>query len=118
MSRTPEEALTVALFHFDAVAEYVAEDVTRQMAIDAIALRLASGIEAMSKLDRTYLEDLFGEWHAMRGMRNLIAHGYIVTDSALVLESAVHELPSIVKVVRGELDKIAESPVDMQGEEA
>lgn len=103
MSRTPEEAFSVALFHFEQVAEYVSRDLTDPMAVDAIAMRLSAGIEAMCKLDAAYLDSLFEEWHGIRGMRNRIVHGYIVTDSSLVIESAVNELPTIVEAIRAEL---------------
>jgi uncharacterized protein with HEPN domain len=78
-------------------------DLGDQVVIDAIAMRLSAGVEAMNALDRDYLESVFGEWHGMWGMRNRIAHGYIVTDSSLVIESAVHELPAVVQAINREL---------------
>ena len=104
MSRTPEEAFSVALFHFDVVAEYVALGDVSQRTPDAIAMRLSAGIDAMSTLDDVDLLAKFADWPEMRGMRHRIAHGYIVTDSALILEAATHELPAVVDAIRRELE--------------
>ncbi|RNL81143.1 HepT-like ribonuclease domain-containing protein [Nocardioides marmorisolisilvae] len=69
-------------------------------------MRMAAGIEAMSNLDRTYLESLFNRWPHMWGMRNRLSHAYILTDTTTVIEAARNDLPGIVAIIRAELDRL------------
>lgn len=110
MSRTPDEALRIALFHFEVVHDYSRGDLSSQLVLDAIAMRLAAGIEALNRLDEDHLTRLFGEWHGMWGMRNRIAHGYILVDSTLVTEAVVNELPAIVTAIRESLGQHDQHP--------
>jgi len=106
MTRKPEEAFEVALFHFEIVGRHLAQDLTGQIVSDAVAIRMSAGIEAMSKLDRAYLDSIFDEWPQMWGMRNRLSHAYVLADSAAVIESAKKDLPGIVSIIRSELDRL------------
>ena len=71
------------------------------MAIDAVWLRLASGIEVLARLEPSVREDLFGQdWTLMWGMRNRIAHGYLLVHQGTVRETVERDLPEIVGALR------------------
>ena len=77
MSRAENEVLSTALFHLDDVERYAERDLSDEAVLDAIALRLAAMVDALSQLPAEVLDTMFGAtWKAMRGMRNRIAHGY------------------------------------------
>lgn len=79
MSRSTEELLRDALTHFDPAIGYAHAGALDQLAIDAVCLRLASGIEVLARLEPSVRESLFGQdWTLMWGMRNRIAHGYLL----------------------------------------
>jgi len=82
VSRTPEEVLRTALIHFERVQQYAARNLDDQVVIDAICMRLSAAIEALTKLQPDVAERLFGDaWADMWGMRNRIAHGYLLVNS-------------------------------------
>ncbi|GAB3698820.1 HepT-like ribonuclease domain-containing protein [Mariniluteicoccus flavus] len=104
MSRSTEEILTVALFHFEIVEEYAARDTSDQLVLDGISMRLSSGIDALSNLEATERDRLLGEeWPLMWGMRNRIAHGYIAVDADIIRATAERRVPVLVERIRGAL---------------
>lgn len=83
--RQPRQMLQEAMAHFEVVAEYGSGDLSDQKTIDAICMRLSAGIEALSGLSADDREALFGDvWSQMWGMRNRIAHGYLLVEPAIV----------------------------------
>lgn len=97
----PHRVLEEALAHFEVVAEYGAGDLTDQMAIDATCMRLSAGIEALSRLSAADRDALVGGvWTQIWGMRNRIAHGYLLVEPAIVRSTVDRDLPLLIKAVR------------------
>ncbi len=87
--------------HFEVVADYGSGDLSDQKTIDAICMRLSAGIEALSGLGAADREALFGDvLNQMWGMRNRIAHGYLLVEPAIVRSTVDRDLPVIVEAVR------------------
>lgn len=105
--RQPEQVLREALAHLELVAEYGQGDLTDQKTIDAICMRLSAGIETLSGLSPADRDGLFGEaWSQMWGMRNRIAHGYLLIEPAIVRSTVDRDLPGMVAAVRSALDRL------------
>lgn len=97
MSRTPDEILRDALAHFETMLAYAEHDLDDQLVIDAICMRLSSGIEALATLEPNVRDRVFGtDWPLMWGMRNRIAHGYLLVDTAVVRQTLAQDIPGIV----------------------
>ncbi len=68
-------------------------------------MRLSAGIEVLARLDAKERDRLFGDdWLVMWGMRNRIAHGYLLVNAAIIRATVTDDLPSIVMVIANELD--------------
>ena len=101
MTRTPDEVLGDALTHLTMTRESAARDLNDQLVIDAICMRLSAGIEALATLSVSDRQDLFGEtWPLMWGMRNRIAHGYLLVDSAIIRQTLRDDIPDILDRIR------------------
>jgi hypothetical protein len=60
-------------------------DLTDQLVIDPVCMRLSVGLEALARLDTPTRDRLFGDtWPFMWGMRNRMAHGYLLVDTGIV----------------------------------
>ena len=82
--RTAAEIIAEALEHFDVAISHSERDLSDQIVIDAIAMRLLAGVEALGALDPdTRARILGGQWPKMRGMRNRLAHDYGFIDGTL-----------------------------------
>lgn len=104
MSRSTPELLGEALFHLELACEYAEGENLDQLVIDAICMRLSAGIEGLERLDPDVRTRLFADsWQFMWGMRNRIAHGYLLVDSDIVRQTIEIDLPDIVRVIRHEL---------------
>lgn len=104
MSRSRQELLREALFHLQVVGEYARSEDRGQLVIDAICMRLSAGIEVLARLDADTRGRLFGDnWPFMSGMRNRIAHGYLLIDADIVRQTVEIDLPDIVLVIEREL---------------
>ncbi len=106
MSRSDQEILRDALAHLQLLSTYAANrDVDDQVVIDAMCMRLSAGIEVLARLDAKERDRLFGDdWLVMWGMRNRIAHGYLLVNAAIIRATVTDDLPSIVMVIATELD--------------
>nr|WP_314890137.1 HepT-like ribonuclease domain-containing protein [Actinomyces oris] len=72
-----------------------------QIVIDAVAMRLSAGVEALGALDPDTRTRLLGDqWPRMRGMRNRIAHGYGFIDDTIVRQTVLVNLPPVVEALR------------------
>lgn len=92
--------------HFEVVAEYGSGDLSDQKTVDAICMRLSAGIESLSGLSAADREALFGDvWSQMWGVRNRIAHGYLLVEPAIVRSTVDRDLPVMVKAVRTAIDR-------------
>jgi uncharacterized protein with HEPN domain len=71
-------------------------------------MRLSAGIEALSGLSDADREALFGDvWNEMWGMRNRMAHGYLLVEPAIVRSTVDRDVPLIVKAVEAAIDQLA-----------
>jgi uncharacterized protein with HEPN domain len=74
------------------------------MIIDAVCMRLSAGIEVLARLDPAVRDRMFADdWHHVWGMRNRIAHGYLLVDADIVRKTVDVDLPEIVSVIRREI---------------
>jgi uncharacterized protein with HEPN domain len=90
--------------HFELMRQYSRGNLDDQLVIDAVCMRLSAGLEALAGLDAATLDRLFGDaWPLMWGMRNRIAHGYLLVDPAIVRRTVEHDLPTIMAVIEAEL---------------
>ncbi|KGN40804.1 HepT-like ribonuclease domain-containing protein [Knoellia aerolata] len=105
--RQPKLVLEEALAHFEVVAEYGSGEVADQKTVDAICMRLSAGIEALSALSAADREALFGDvWNQMWGMRNRIAHGYLLVEPAIVRSTVDRDLPMMIEVVEAAIHRL------------
>lgn len=104
MTRTRDEVLRDALAHLTTTERYATRDLDDQLVIDAICMRLSAGIETLATLDTADRENLFGDtWPLMWGMRNRIAHGYLLVDSAIIRQTLQDDVPEILDRIRRKL---------------
>ncbi len=109
MSRSEQEVLREALTHFELMLDHargddtgddtggVMSDVMDQLVLDAVCMRLSAGVEVLNRLDPGVREGLFGDsWPLMWGMRNRIAHGYLLVDGAIIRRTLVTDVPAIM----------------------
>ncbi len=97
MSRSTHEILREAVVHFERMQAYAADDLSSQLVIDAVCLRLSAGLESLNRLEPGTLDELFGaDWPLMWGMRNRIAHGYLLVDADIVRRTVEQDIPTIV----------------------
>ena len=61
-------------------------------------MRLSAAIEVLASLDPDVRERCFGDdWALMWGMRNRIAHGYLLVDSEIIQQTISDDVPLIVR---------------------
>ncbi len=93
MSRTDRELFDEALLHLRRAKLYGAEDLTKDLVIDAVSMRLVAMIDALNRIsDGVVNECLGGDWVLMRGIRNRIVHGYMSVDPEVVRVTVTEEL--------------------------
>lgn len=79
-------------------------DLGDQLVIDAVCMRLSAGVEALARLDPPTRDRLFGDaWPLMWGMRNRIAHGYLLVDTVIVRRTLQADIPPIMASIESEL---------------
>lgn len=99
--RTPRERAAEALEHLELALVYSHRDLSEQITIDAIALRLSAGLEALGALDEDVCAHLVGgSWAAMRGLRNRIAHGYTTVNPVYIVRIIEDDLAPVIKALR------------------
>lgn len=104
MSRSESELLSEALHHFEYVDRYALLDLTSDVVIDALALRLSAILDTLGRLPVGTLDDMFGNlWPAMRGLRNRIAHGYLAVDREALHITIQDELPHVRSIIEHRL---------------
>ena len=100
MTRSSDEVLRDALAHLMMTQDYATRDLDDQLVIDAICMRLSAGIETLAALDASDRDALFGDTWPLWGMRNRIAHGYLLVDSAIIRETLDEDIPYILDRIR------------------
>lgn len=100
MSRTTNELLEEAVAHFQLAMEHARGTLSEQLVIDAIAMRISAGIDVLGRLDPDVRAELFGdEWRLMWGMRNRIAHGYLLVDGEIIGATIRSDIPQILSKI-------------------
>jgi len=104
VSRATSEVLNDALAHFATLQRHAERDLADQLVIDAVCMRLSAGIETLATLDPAARSQIFGDtWPLMWGMRNRIAHGYLLIDAAIIGQTVREDVPSITAKIRHHL---------------
>lgn len=99
--RSTAELLEESLSNLDLAVEYSQLDLEEQLVLDGASLRLAAGIEALSRLHPEVRTALFGDrWAVMWGMRNRIAHGYLLIEPDIMRRTLRSDLPALVSEIR------------------
>ncbi|MDO5635388.1 MAG: DUF86 domain-containing protein [Micrococcus sp.] len=93
--------LADALAHFDLMQEHAARGLHERLVLDAVCMRLSAGIEALANLDGETRSELFGaDWPLMWGLRNRIAHGYLLIDHQIIEATLARDIPRILPRMR------------------
>ncbi|WP_314906602.1 HepT-like ribonuclease domain-containing protein [Propionibacterium acidifaciens] len=104
--RSADELIAEALEHFSRAVDYSHRDLSDQLTLDAVAMRLSAGIETLTHVDDVVLMRILGEqWRSMRGMRNRLAHGYAFIDAVVVRTTVERNLPPVVEALESHLNK-------------
>jgi len=104
VTRTPEGVPREAQTHFALMSRHAQSDLADQLVIDAVCMRLSAGVEALARLDAPTRDRLFGDaWPLLWGMRNRIAHGYLLVDTDIVRRTLEHDMPPILSRIDAEL---------------
>lgn len=106
MTRSDHEVLQEALTHFDLMLHHAQGDVTDQLVIDAVCMRLSAGLEVLDRLDPDVRDGMFGDsWPLMWGMRNRIAHGYLLVEPRVIRSTLDTDIPAIIVQIHQRLAK-------------
>lgn len=98
--------LDEAVAHLELAQRYAAGDLSDQLVIDAICMRLSAAIEALSQVDDQKRDELFGsDWPLMWGMRNRIAHGYMLVDAVIVRTTVNTDVPNILQRIKASAEQ-------------
>lgn len=110
MSRSDEEHVRDALDHLTVLSRHVRRgDLADETIADAVSLRLAAAIEAVSATSSEYRERVFGdEWRIIWATRNRIAHGYAYIDLTLIRSTVEQDLPAFESKLRSSLGAAAD----------
>lgn len=102
--RTTAEILGDALHHLRLVSRYATRDLDDQVTIDAICMRLSAAIETLERLEPDSRRALFGsDWSAMWGMRNRIAHGYMLVNGDVIRATVREDVPVLIGSIEAHL---------------
>lgn len=94
------EILDEARIHLEYALQYWATGDPRQLVIDAVCMRLSAGIEVLARLDDGVRTELFGaDWPLMWGMRNRIAHGYLLVNRDIVAQTLELDVPTMLTAI-------------------
>lgn len=102
MSRSDAELVADALEHIDILKRHLNAQVGDVLLVaDAISMRLAAAIEAISQTTPEFRDAYFGEvWHLMWATRNRISHGYVFVDQQLIALTVSNRLPEFEAQLR------------------
>lgn len=103
MTRMKNDLLGEALHHFRIMIDYANHNLDDQLVTDAVGMRLAAVLEVLNRLQQNVRDELFADdWTAMWGMRNRIAHGYLLVNPPIVRQTLETDIPSLVeRIERG-----------------
>ncbi|WP_448003080.1 HepT-like ribonuclease domain-containing protein [Agromyces bauzanensis] len=76
-------------------------DLSDETVVDAVSLRLAAAIEAVSEASADFRRRTFGDdWKIIWATRNRIAHGYAYIDLGIIRDTVDHDLPEFERKLR------------------
>lgn len=106
MSRSEQELISDALEHLRVLRQHLAStDLENQTVADAVSMRLAAAIEAVSQCSEARRTRMFGDdWALMWATRNRIAHGYAFVDISIIEATVAEDLPIFESRLRQEID--------------
>ncbi len=105
MSRSDTELIHDALDHLAALKRHLDRgDLNDETVADAVGMRLAAAIEAMSGTSLEFREQHFGsDWKLIWATRNRIVHGYAFIDREIIQATVVNDLPGFERTLRSVL---------------
>ena len=106
MSRSDEELINEAREHLSVLRQHMASaGLEDQTVADAVSMRLAAAIEAVSQCSEDRRMRMFGEdWVLMWATRNRIAHGYAFVDLSIIESTVAEDLPLFEARLQREID--------------
>lgn len=107
MTRTDREVVHDALDHLGILRQHLVRgDVDDQAIADAVSLRLASAIEAISHGTDDLRDRLFaGEWRIVWATRNRIVHSYTYINQDIIRATVAEDLPFFEAALTAELER-------------
>lgn len=100
--RDPSRSAAAALEHLEILQFHLTRgSLEDRLIFDAVALRLASAIEALSGVDERVLLSTFGDrWYAIKATRNAVAHNYTWVDERRLADTVREDLDEFEAGVR------------------
>ena len=90
-----------ALDHNDVLKRHLTRgDLVDETIADAVSLRLASAIDAVSETSGEFREQHFEDRKIIWVTRNRIAHGYTYIDLAIIRDTVEHDLTEFEHLLR------------------
>jgi uncharacterized protein with HEPN domain len=106
VSRLDEELVHDALDHIEMLKRHLDRgDIADETVADAVSLRLAAAIEAISETTFEFRERTFGnDWKTIWATRNRIAHGYAYVDLGIIRATVEQDLPDFEQKLRQSIE--------------
>lgn len=106
MSRSDKELVRDALDHLEMLAHHLSRTGIADVTVaDAVSLRLAAAIEAISETSTEFREKTFGDdWKIIWATRNRIAHGYAHVDLRIIQSTVEQDIPDFERKLRASLE--------------
>jgi uncharacterized protein with HEPN domain len=106
VSRLDEELVHDALDHIEMLKRHLDRgDIADETVADAVSLRLAAAIEAISETTFEFRERTFGnDWKIIWATRNRIAHGYAYVDLGIIRATVEQDLPDFEQKLRQSIE--------------
>lgn len=104
--RDPAACAANALDHLELLRNHLSRgSLDDKLVFDAVSLRLASAIEAVSPGDELTLLDAFGDrWFEIKATRNAVAHNYTWIDARRLADTVRDDLDGFEAGLRGLLN--------------
>jgi uncharacterized protein with HEPN domain len=106
VSRLDEELVHDALDHIEMLKRHLDRgDIADETVADAVSLRLAAAIEAISETTFEFRKRTFGnDWKIIWATRNRIAHGYAYVDLGIIRATVEQDLPDFEQKLRQSIE--------------
>lgn len=78
-----------------------------RLALNSVAMELIQAQESANRLSDNIIESMPElPWNQLRGLRNIIVHEYDEIDAAALYQTAVRDLPELVKMLRPIVERV------------